>query len=63
MGLLPNEDKKHVKGATVYAVPLGRAMGAIIPHAETDETGYYAIHISRSWFGNALPSAFSVRCG
>jgi hypothetical protein len=50
-GIVTYEDKKPVKGATVYAEPLGRPMGAIIPHATTDETGYYAIHISRSWFG------------
>ncbi|SRR6266566_2063940 len=32
-------------------------MRAIIPHAETDETGYYAIHISRSWFGKFAVAA------
>jgi hypothetical protein len=56
-GIVTYEDKKPVKGATVYAVPLGRPMGAIIPHAETDETGYYAIHISRSWFGKFAVAA------
>ena len=40
------EDGRPVKGATVYAVPLGRPMSAIIPHADTDETGYFAIHTS-----------------
>ena len=56
-GIVTYEDKKPVKGATVYAAPLGRPMGAIIPHAETDETGYYAIHISRSWFGKFAVAA------
>jgi hypothetical protein len=56
-GVVTYEDKKPVKGATVYAVPLGRPMGAIIPHAETDETGYYAIQISRSWFGKFAVAA------
>jgi hypothetical protein len=56
-GIVAYEDQKPVKGATVYAVPLGRPMGAIIPHAETDETGYYAIHISRSWFGKFAVAA------
>jgi hypothetical protein len=56
-GIVTYEDKKPVKGGTVYAVPLGRPMGAIIPHAETDETGYYAIHISRSWFGKFAVAA------
>jgi hypothetical protein len=56
-GVVTYEDKKPVKGATVYAVPLGRPMGAIIPHAETDESGYYAIQISRSWFGKFAVAA------
>jgi hypothetical protein len=32
-------------------------MAAIIPLAETDETGYYAIHISGSWFGKFAVAA------
>jgi hypothetical protein len=56
-GIVAYGDKKPVKGATVYAVPLGRPMGAIIPYAETDETGYYAIYISRSWFGKFAAAA------
>ncbi len=32
-------------------------MGAIIPHADTDETGYFAIHIPRSWFGKFAVAA------
>jgi len=56
-GIVTYEDKRPVKGATVYAVPLGRPMLAIIPHAVTDETGYYAIHISRSWFGKFAVAA------
>jgi hypothetical protein len=45
------ENGKPVKGATVYAKPLGRPIAAIIPHADSDETGYFAVHIPRSWFG------------
>jgi hypothetical protein len=40
-GVVTYEDHKPVKGATAYAVPFGRPIGAIIPHAENDETGYY----------------------
>jgi hypothetical protein len=50
-GIVTYQDRKPVKGATVYATPLGRPIGAIIPHADSDETGYYAIRIPRSWFG------------
>jgi hypothetical protein len=56
-GIVTYEDKKPVKGATVYAAPLGRPMIAITPHAVSDETGYYAIHISRSWFGKFAVAA------
>jgi hypothetical protein len=56
-GFVTYEDEKPVKGATVYAVPLGRPMVAILPHAETDETGHYAIPISRSWFGKFAVAA------
>lgn len=49
-GIVTYENGRPVRGATVYAVPLGRAIGAIIPHADSDETGHYAIRISRSWF-------------
>ena len=56
-GIVTYENRKPVKGATVYAEPLGRPMGAIIPHADTDETGYFAIHISRSWFGKFTVTA------
>lgn len=50
-GIVTYEDKKPVKGATVYAQPMGRPTSGITPHANTDETGYFAIHISPSWFG------------
>jgi len=56
-GIVTYEDRNPVKGATVYAVPLGRPMGAIIPHADTDETGYFAIHIPRTWFGQFAVAA------
>ena len=56
-GIVTYEDRKPVKGATVYADPLGRPMGAIIPHADTDETGYFAIHIPRPWFGKFAVAA------
>ena len=56
-GTVIYEDGRPVKGATVYAVPLGRPMAAIIPHAETDETGYFVIHVSRSWFGKFVVAA------
>jgi hypothetical protein len=38
-GIVTCEDQKPVKDATVYAVPMGRPMAAIIPHAKTDELG------------------------
>jgi hypothetical protein len=50
-------DGKPVKNATVYAVPLGQDMGAIIPHADTDEAGHFAIHIFPSWFGEFAVAA------
>jgi hypothetical protein len=56
-GIVTYEDRKPVKGATVYAEPLGRPMGAIVPHADTDETGHYAIPIPRSWFGKFAVAA------
>jgi hypothetical protein len=56
-GIVTYEDRKPVKGATVYAEPLGRPMSAIIPHADTDETGYLAIHIPSSWFGKFAVAA------
>jgi hypothetical protein len=56
-GIVTYENLKPVKGATVYAEPLGRPMGAIIAHADTDETGYFAIHVPRSWFGKFAVTA------
>jgi hypothetical protein len=44
-GIVTYEDRKPVKDATVYAVPMGRPMGAIVADANADETGYFAIHI------------------
>ena len=51
------DDGRVVKGATVYAVALGRPIAAIIPHADTDETGYFTIRISSSWFGRFAVAA------
>lgn len=56
-GTVIYEDGRPVKGATVSAEPLGRLMQMAIPHAETDESGYFAIHISRSWFGKFAVAA------
>jgi hypothetical protein len=56
-GIVTYEDRKPVMGATVYATPIGRPIGAIIPHAETDETGYFVIHIYPSWFGRFAVTA------
>jgi hypothetical protein len=56
-GIVTYEDRNLVKGATVYAVPLGRPMGAIVPHADTDETGHFVIYIPRSWFGKFAVAA------
>ena len=50
-GIVTYEDGNPVKGATVYAVPLGRPIGAIIPHGDSDETGQFAVRIPASWFG------------
>lgn len=50
-GTVLYESGHPVKGATAYAVPLGRPMGAIIPHADTDQAGHFAIFIPDSWFG------------
>jgi len=50
-GIVTYENRTPVKNATVYAVPMGRPVSAIMPHADTDETGYFAIHIFPSWFG------------
>jgi len=56
-GIVTYENRKPVKGTTVYAEPLGRPVGAIIPHADTDETPYFAIHIPLSWFGKFAVTA------
>jgi hypothetical protein len=56
-GTVTYEDDKPVNGATVYAVPLGKALGAIIPHANSDESGHFSIRIARSWFGDFAVAA------
>jgi hypothetical protein len=56
-GVVTYQNLTPVKGATVSAEPLGRAMGAITPHAETDQSGYFVMHISRSWFGKFAVAA------
>jgi hypothetical protein len=48
-GIVTYEDRKPVKDATVYAVPMGRPMGAIVPHANTDETGSSQFTSFPSW--------------
>lgn len=50
-GTVVYEDGRPTKSAIVYASPLGRPIAAIIPQAETDETGYFRIDIPISWFG------------
>ncbi len=42
-GTVRYENGNPANGATVYASPMGRPMGAIVPHAATDETGHFAI--------------------
>ncbi len=56
-GTIAYEDGKPVYGATVYAVPLGKALGAIIPHVNSDESGHFSIRIARSWFGDFAVAA------
>jgi hypothetical protein len=56
-GTVLYEDERPTKGATVYASPLGRPISAIIPHADTDETGYFRIDIPSSWFGKFAVAA------
>jgi len=56
-GTVVYEDGRPAKGATVYAVPLGRPMLAIIPHNDTDDAGHFAIRVSRSWFGKFVVAA------
>lgn len=51
------ENGMPVKGATASAVPLGRPIGAIIPHADTDSAGHFAIFIPESWFGKFAVTA------
>ncbi len=45
------EDGHLATGATVYAQPIGRPMVGIVPHAVTDEAGYFAIHLPNLWSG------------
>lgn len=56
-GTVTYEDGKPVRGATAYAHPLGRPILAIIPHADSDETGHYALRIPYSWFGKFAVAA------
>jgi hypothetical protein len=56
-GTVLYEDGRPTKGATVYASPLGRPIIGIIPHADTDETGYFRIAIPSSWFGKFAVAA------
>jgi hypothetical protein len=54
-GIVTYEDGKLVKGATVSAYPTDRPMNGIVPHADTDETGHFAI--PRLWLGKFVVSA------
>lgn len=56
-GTVVYENGKPVKGATASAEPLGRPMGAIVPHADTDRAGRFEIRIPRSWFGKFAVTA------
>jgi hypothetical protein len=48
-GTITYEDGTAARGATVYASPMGRPFGGIIPHATADERGHFAIlHL---WLG------------
>lgn len=48
-GTVVNEEGQAVKGATVTAFPTDRGISGIVPHADTDETGHFAIH--GLWWG------------
>jgi hypothetical protein len=48
-GTVSYENGGPVDGATVYASPMDRAIGGIIPNAKTDRAGHFAI--SHLWFG------------
>jgi hypothetical protein len=56
-GTVTYGDGEPVNGATVYAVPLGKALVAILPHANSDESGHFSIRIARSWFGDFAVAA------
>ena len=48
-GTVTYEDGRPVKEATVYAQPLDHGMAGIVPHATTNESGYFMI--SHLWLG------------
>jgi hypothetical protein len=50
-GIVLYEDGRPANGATVYAIPIGVVMAAVVPHSDSDKDGRFAIHIQRSWFG------------
>jgi len=56
-GTVTYEDGKPAEDATIYADPLGRSLGAIIPHANSDESEHFSIHLARSWFGDFAVAA------
>jgi hypothetical protein len=56
-GTVLYEDGRPVHGATVFASPIGRPIGAIIPHSNSDETGHFAIRVPGSWFGGFAVAA------
>jgi hypothetical protein len=54
-GFVLYENDRPVAGATVYAHPTDRAMASIVPHADTDKTGHFAIR--RLWLGKFAVTA------
>jgi hypothetical protein len=54
-GTVLYEDRRPVKGATVSAFPLDRALAAKVPSADTDELGHF--EISHLWLGEFAVTA------
>lgn len=56
-GTVVYPDGRPVNGATAYAEPLGRGLGLVIPHDQTDRAGHFTIHVPVSWFGKFAVTA------
>lgn len=56
-GTVVNEEGNPVKGATVTAFPTDRGFAGKLPHADTDETGHFAIH--GLWWGEYAVSGMN----